>query len=117
MRDIYPATMLVGYQFILRWTNAHAMWLKRMSPLSTRILETLMTMPLNHPRLKEDIIEKVRPALPPTTVHLFICSSSAVFLAVAQGVLAWSRSGSSLSHPRCGTFGSALADHIVNPKP
>ena len=59
MRDVYPATVLVGYQFILRWTNAHAMWVKRASPLSARILDTLMTMPLNHPRLKEDIIEKV----------------------------------------------------------
>ena len=70
MRDIYPVTVLVGYQFILRWTNAHAMWLKRLSPLSTRILETLMTMPLNHPRLKEDIIGKVSRTAGPKTITL-----------------------------------------------
>ena len=73
MRDIYPATVLVGYQFILRWTNAHAMWLKRLSPLSTRILTTLMTMPLNHPRLKEDIIANVGP---PAALRMHPCMGS-----------------------------------------
>lgn len=61
MQDVYPMTVLVGYQFVMRWMNAHVFYLKRHSPLSKRILETTMTMPLNHPRFTEEIVEQVWP--------------------------------------------------------
>ena len=92
--------MLVGYQFILRWTNAHAMWVKRGSPLSARILDTLMTMPLNHPRLKEDVIEKVGPPfcqyheqwlgpLSPCAAGLEACCCMAIARGVAGDCGSW----------------------------
>ena len=64
MRDVYAVTILVGYQFVMRWMNAHVFYLKRKSPVSVRILEQLMMMPLNHPRFKQDIIEQVWLLLP-----------------------------------------------------
>ena len=60
MRDMYPVTVLVGYQFALRWLNAHVLYVRRRSPLAARILRTLRALPLDHPRFREDIIEKVR---------------------------------------------------------
>ena len=59
MRDVYPLTMLVGYQFTMRWTNAHVMYMRRRSPLTQRILRTVMSLPLNHPRFREDLVDKV----------------------------------------------------------
>jgi hypothetical protein len=60
MHDVYPVTVLVGYQFAMRWMNAHVFYIKRRSPLAKRILSTILSMPLNHPRFKEDIVEQVR---------------------------------------------------------
>jgi len=60
MQDVYGVTVMVGYQFAMRWTNAHVFYVKRRSPLAKRILTTTMTMPLNHPNLATDIVEKVR---------------------------------------------------------
>ena len=59
MRDVYPITMLVGYQFCMRWTNAHVFYLKKGSPLAKRILDITRTMPLNHPEFLETIVDKV----------------------------------------------------------
>lgn len=60
MQDVYGVTVKVGYQFAMRWMNAHVFYVKRRSLLAQRILETTMTMPLNHPNLEEDIVEKVQ---------------------------------------------------------
>lgn len=60
MQDVYGVTVMVGYQFAMRWMNAHVFYVKRRSPLAKRILTTTMAMPLNHPNLATDIVEKVR---------------------------------------------------------
>ena len=65
MRDMYPVTLLIGYQFALRWLNAHVFYIRQRSALAARVLRTLKSMPLNHPRFKEDIIEKVTSVLAP----------------------------------------------------
>lgn len=59
MRDVYPVTMLVGYQFSMRWMNAHIFYVKRASPLAKRILEITSTMPLNHPDFQASIVDRV----------------------------------------------------------
>lgn len=59
MRDMYPVTIKVGYQFAMRWMNAHIFYVKRQSGVAKRILQQIMTMPLNHPRFKEDVLMKV----------------------------------------------------------
>lgn len=59
MRDVYPVTVLVGYQFAMRWMNAHIFYIKQRSPLAKRILDITRGMPLNHPDFKDTIIEKV----------------------------------------------------------
>lgn len=62
MRDVYPLTVLVGYQFHTRWPGAHVMYLRKGSPLSARLLRTLRAMPLDHPSFKEEIVEQARPS-------------------------------------------------------
>ncbi len=59
MRDVYPITVLVGYQFAMRWMNAHIFYVKKGSPLSRRILDITRTMPLNHPEFTTVIVDKV----------------------------------------------------------
>ena len=59
MRDVYPVTVLVGYQFSMRWMNAHIFYVKRASPLAKRILEITSTMPLNHPDFQASIVDRV----------------------------------------------------------
>ncbi len=59
MRDVYPITMLVGYQFCMRWANAHVFYVKKRSPLAKRILDITRTMPLNHPHFLDTIVDKV----------------------------------------------------------
>lgn len=59
MRDVYPITVLVGYQFAMRWMNAHIFYVKKGSPLSKRILDITRTMPLNHPEFTTTIVDKV----------------------------------------------------------
>ena len=59
MRDVYPITMLVGYQFCMRWTNAHVFYVTKGSLLAKRILDITRTMPLNHPEFVETIVDKV----------------------------------------------------------
>ena len=59
MRDVYPVTVQVGYQFAMRWMNAHIFYLKKGSPLSKRILNITQSMPLNHPEFRETVVEKV----------------------------------------------------------
>jgi len=59
MRDVYPITVQVGYQFAMRWMNAHIFYLKKGSPLSKRILDITQSMPLNHPEFRDTIVEKV----------------------------------------------------------
>lgn len=59
MRDMYPVTILVGYQFAMRWMNAHVFYLKRASPLAARLLRQTMALRLDHPRFREDVIDKV----------------------------------------------------------
>ncbi len=59
MRDMYPVTILVGYQFAMRWMNAHVLYMKRASPLAVRLLRATMALPLDHPRFREELIEKV----------------------------------------------------------
>ena len=59
MRDVYPITVLVGYQFAMRWMNAHIFYVKKASPLSKRILDITRTMPLNHPEFTTTIVDKV----------------------------------------------------------
>ena len=60
MQDVYGVTVKVGYQFAMRWMNAHVFYIKKHSPLSKRILATTKTMPLNHPNFVEEIVEKAR---------------------------------------------------------
>ena len=76
MRDVYPVTALVGYQFSMRWTNAHVMYLRARSPLARRILRAVTSLPLDHPRFREDLVDKVG-GPPPSGIHgeLSICSS------------------------------------------
>ena len=59
MRDVYPITVLVGYQFAMRWMNAHIFYVKKGSPLSKRILDITRTMPLTHPDFTTTIVDKV----------------------------------------------------------
>ena len=59
MRDVYPVTVLVGYQFSMRWMNAHIFYVKQASPLAKRILEITSTMPLNHLDFQASIIDRV----------------------------------------------------------
>lgn len=59
MRDVYPITVLVGYQFAMRWMNAHIFYVKKGSALSRRILDITRTMPLNHPEFTTTIVDKV----------------------------------------------------------
>ena len=59
MRDVYPVTVLVGYQFSMRWMNAHIFYVKQASPLAKRILEITSTMPLNHPDFQASIVDRV----------------------------------------------------------
>ena len=60
MRDVYPVTVLVGYQFSMRWMNAHIFYVKQASPLAKRILEITSTMPLSHPDFQASIVDRVR---------------------------------------------------------
>ncbi|BDA47547.1 hypothetical protein COCOBI_10-3950 [Coccomyxa sp. Obi] len=59
MQDVYGVTVKVGYQFAMRWMNAHVFYVKRQSPLSKRILAITKTMPLNHPNFEQEIVEKI----------------------------------------------------------
>jgi hypothetical protein len=89
MRDVYPLTIPVGYQFHTRWPGGHVMYLRKRSPLSGRILRTLRSMPLDHPAFKEKIVDQARPAcassLPPCCPR---ASEHGLMHAVVQGTLA-----------------------------
>ncbi|KAF8064648.1 hypothetical protein HT031_003449 [Scenedesmus sp. PABB004] len=50
--------LLTGYQFVMRWMNLHIMRYAAGSALSVRAMELARSMPIDHPRFKEEIIEK-----------------------------------------------------------
>lgn len=45
LRDVYPITIQVGYQFIMRYVNTHIFYMKAKSPLGRRILELIHQLP------------------------------------------------------------------------
>lgn len=56
-RDVYPI-LAVGYQFVTRWTNLHVLRLHKHSLLSKRAMRLAISMPMNHPHFKQEIIGK-----------------------------------------------------------
>jgi hypothetical protein len=58
LRDLHPL-LAVSYQFIMRWTNAHCMLMFKGSLLLRKLMELARQLPLNHPKFKEDVIEKI----------------------------------------------------------
>ena len=86
MRDVYPVTILVGFQFSMRWMNAHIFYVKQASPLAKRILEITSTMPLSHPDFQTSIVDRVRYSQASLTLplavlehHLSLCASCKTF--------------------------------------
>ncbi|DBA67734.1 TPA: hypothetical protein ACH3X2_001318 [Trebouxia sp. C0005] len=45
LRDVYPVTIQIGYQFVMRWVNNHVYYLKAKSPVGLRILHTVLALP------------------------------------------------------------------------
>ena len=40
----------VGYQFMMRWPNAHILYLTKRSEVAARILRLVALLPISHPR-------------------------------------------------------------------
>ncbi|KAL0046400.1 hypothetical protein WJX82_011453 [Trebouxia sp. C0006] len=59
LRDVYPVTMQIGYQFVMRWVNNHIYFMKQKSPLGKRILEQVRQLPFeNSPKFVDEVINK-----------------------------------------------------------
>ncbi|KAL3136224.1 hypothetical protein ABBQ32_007236 [Trebouxia sp. C0010 RCD-2024] len=64
LRDVYPVTMQVGFQFIMRFVNPHIYFMKKRSALGKRILEQVAKLPFeNSDKFVDEVINKTcRPA-------------------------------------------------------
>ncbi|KAG2442766.1 hypothetical protein HXX76_002846 [Chlamydomonas incerta] len=69
LQDMYPATVQIGYQFAMRWTNNHVMYLRRGSPLGRRMLEAVGAMPYTDEATARGYVERVCRPLGYMTAH------------------------------------------------
>ncbi|PNW85135.1 hypothetical protein CHLRE_03g173300v5 [Chlamydomonas reinhardtii] len=69
LQDMYPATVQIGYQFAMRWTNNHVMYLRRGSPLGRRMLGAVAALPYTDEATARGYVERVCKPLGYMTAH------------------------------------------------
>ncbi|KAG2450104.1 hypothetical protein HYH02_000208 [Chlamydomonas schloesseri] len=69
LQDMYPPTVQIGYQFAMRWTNNHVMYLRRGSPLGRRMLQAVASLPYTDEATARGYVERLCKPLGYVTAH------------------------------------------------